>query len=124
MSQCGAFFIGASTPDTARTGAGLYGGAIHMKGLAASIRMLSRVDGGLVIDATGLTGKYRVKLWVTASTAPEVVVAPAASVPLDAAPMVFDALPDNSVSSSNQQRSTAACSSSITSSGRRKLMLF
>jgi uncharacterized protein (TIGR03435 family) len=84
MSQCGASGINDR----------LYAGSTDIKGLMQSIAFLGRLDGPIT-DATGLDGRYSIKLWTSRATAPLTAAAgPAAEPALDEAPPLFTALQD------------------------------
>ena len=78
MSQCGPVNIGAR----------IYGGAVEMVTLARMLASLGRLD-GIVIDETGLTGRFAVSLWATGTN-----TAPSAAAVRDDAPDIFKALQD------------------------------
>jgi uncharacterized protein (TIGR03435 family) len=85
MSQCSSMGIGDR----------LYAGSLDMKGLTQSLQFLARLDGPIT-DATGLEGRFAIKLWAARAAVAPVTAAPGAAVEpnVDDAPSLFSALQD------------------------------
>jgi uncharacterized protein (TIGR03435 family) len=85
LSQCSSMGIGDR----------LYAGSVDMKGLAQSLQFLARLDGPIA-DATGLEGRYAIKLWAARAALAPLTTAPGAAVEpsVDDAPSLFNALTD------------------------------
>jgi len=84
MSQCTSMGIGDR----------LYAGAADIKGLTQSLQFLARLDGPIT-DATGLEGRYAIKLWAARAQGPLTAApGPAAEPAPDEAPPLFSALQD------------------------------
>jgi uncharacterized protein (TIGR03435 family) len=92
LSQCGAAYIGIG--NSIGVGAWLIGGAIDMKGMLEAIQVFGRVVDRPLVDATGLTGKYSVKLWTDRLPIAPVAGEPSVAVLPSGAPPLFSALSD------------------------------
>jgi uncharacterized protein (TIGR03435 family) len=85
MSRCSSLGIGDR----------LYAGSIDIKSLTQSLQFMARLDGPIV-DATGLEGRYAIKLWAARAPGPPLTAAPGTAVEpgVDDAPPLFSALQD------------------------------